>query len=330
MSLIFLFLLGTLGYMFLEDQPAIEALYLTIGALTTVAPFELSHWGRFFTIILLLAGFGLIAATAAYIGSIFMDGNWLELYRRRKVQKELEAFKDHYIICGHGQMGQIVASELSCKGLPLVVIDNDEDAIDHCREAGLHHLRDDAMEEENLLQAGVERAKGLISVVNRDADNVFIVLTARALNPDLFICARASSKGVEKKLFRAGADHVVSPYASAAMRITQNILRPTITDFLELALSGEGVELALEELHIPEDSSFVEQSLMDSNIRDEFDLIVVAIKRADGTRIYNPSSLELVHAGDILIAIGPQGNMDRFYEKVYGQPRYNKKTQYSL
>jgi voltage-gated potassium channel len=186
------------------------------------------------------------------------------------------------------------------------------------------------MEEENLLQAGVERAKGLISVVNRDADNVFIVLTARALNPDLFICARASSKGVEKKLFRAGADHVVSPYASAAMRITQNILRPTITDFLELALSGEGVELALEELHIPEDSSFVEQSLMDSNIRDEFDLIVVAIKRADGTRIYNPSSLELVHAGDILIAIGPQGNMDRFYEKVYGQPRYNKKTQYSL
>ncbi|MFP4532414.1 MAG: TrkA C-terminal domain-containing protein [Desulfobacterales bacterium] len=118
------------------------------------------------------------------------------------------------------------------------------------------------------------------------------------------IFARASSKGVEKKLFRAGANYVVSPYASAALRITQNILRPTITDFLDSTISGKEIELAIEELEIPETATFVGKSMMDANIRNEFDLIIVAIKRADGTRIYNPSSLELIHAGDTLVFVG--------------------------
>lgn len=326
--LVCLFLFGMCGYMVLEGISLVEALYLTIGTLTTVAPFKLTDSGRLFSIFLIISGFGLVAATAAFFGNMLLDGHWIELYRRRKVRKKLQHFTNHYVICGHGEMGQIVASELFQKALPIVVIDNDEEAIMRCKELGIPHLERDAMEEENLIEAGVERAKGLISVVNRDADNVFIVLTARALNPDLFICARASSKGVEKKLFRAGANHVVSPYASAAIRITQNILRPTITDFLELALSGEGIELALEELKIPENAPFVDKTLMDSNIRNDFDLIIVAIKRHDGTRVFNPSSLELIHAGDTLIAIGPQNNIDRFFEKLYRKPRVlqNKKN----
>jgi voltage-gated potassium channel len=205
----------------------------------------------------------------------------------------------------------------------MVVIDSDKKAIDQCKELGAAYLENDAMEEEVLIEAGIERAKGLISVVNRDADNAFVVLTARALNPDLFICARASTKGVEKKLYRAGANHVVSPYASAAIRITQNILRPTVTDFLDSALSGsgDGIELTLEEFAIPESTTFLETSLMDSNIRNDFDLIVVAIKRADGTRIYNPSSLEMIQRGDMLIVVGPQANTNKFYEFLYGKPR---------
>lgn len=323
-SLFCLFLFGMSGYIVVEKATPLEALYLTIGTLTTVAPFELSQGGRLFAIFLIIFGFGLVAATAAFIGNMFLDGNALELYRRKKVRRKLQSFKDHYVICGHGQMGQIVTAELFEKGLPLVVIDNDENAILRCRELGVAHIKRDAMEEENLIEAGVERAKGLISVVNRDADNVFIVLTARALNPDMFICARASSRGVEKKLFRAGANHVVSPYASAAMRITQNILRPTITDFLDTAISGKEIDLVIEELEIPEDAPFVEKSLMTANIRNDFDLIIVAIKRADGTRIYNPSSLELIHARDTLVFIGPQVNMDRFFEKIYEKSRNSK------
>lgn len=319
-----LFLFGMCGYMVVEKRPPLEALYLTIGTLTTVAPFELSDGGRVFAIFLIVFGFGLVAATAALLGNMILDGNTLELYRRRKVRKKLQSFRDHYVICGHGQMGQIVTAELFRAGLPIVVIDNDPEAILHCKKLGVAHLRHDAMEEENLIEVGVERARGLISVVNRDADNVFIVLTARALNPEMFICARASSKGVEKKLFRAGADHVVSPYASAAMRITQNILRPTITDFLDSSISGKEIELAIEELQVPRDAPFAGKSMMDSNIRNDFDLIIVAIKRADGKRIYNPSSLELIHAGDTLIFVGPQTNIDQFFEAVYGKSNSTK------
>lgn len=318
-SLVCLFLFGMCGYMLVEERTPVEAMYLTIGTLTTVAPFELSDGGRIFAILLIISGFGLVAATAALLGNMFLDGNTLELYRRRKVRKKLKNFTDHYVVCGHGQVGQIVTAELLGSGMPLVVIDNDERAILKCKELGVAHLRRDAMEEESLKEAGVERAKGLISVVNRDADNVFIVLTARALNPDMSIFARASSKGVEKKLFRAGANYVVSPYASAALRITQNILRPTITDFLDSTISGKEIELAIEELEIPETATFVGKSMMDANIRNEFDLIIVAIKRADGTRIYNPSSLELIHAGDTLVFVGPQTNIDQFIEKIHGK-----------
>lgn len=322
-SLICLFLFGMTGYMLLENASPVEALYLTLGTLTTVAPFTLSDGGRIFAIFLIVLGFGMVAATAAFLGNMFLDGTWIEDYRRRRVQKILHSFKDHYIVCGHGQVGQIVAAELFRNGLPLVVIDRDKKAIQHCKELGATYIENDAMEEDVLLEAGIERARGLISVVNRDADNVFIVLTGRALNPDLFICARASTKGVEKKLHRAGANHVVSPYASAAIRITQNILRPTVTDFLDSALSGsgDGIELTLEEFEIPETAAFLQKSLMDSNIRNDFDLIVVAIKRADGTRIYNPSSLEMIHAGDMLIVVGPEANTNRFYEFLYEKPR---------
>ncbi len=321
LALACLFLVGMGGYMVLEDMAPLQALYLTIGTLTTVAPFNLSEGGRLFAIILILFGFGLVTATATYMGHMILEGSVIEQHRRRKLHKTLQSFSNHYIICGYGQMGHIIAEELFHKGLSIVVIDKDEEAIQRCKELGIFHLERDAMEEDYLLEAGIERAKGLISVVNRDADNVFIVLTARALNPDLQIFARASSKGVEKKLFRAGADHVVSPYASAAIRITQNVLRPTITDFLELALSGKGIDLELEELEIPEDAPFAGATLMDTNIRNDYDLIIVAIKRADGTRVYNPSSLEPIHPGDTIIAIGPQTNMDRLYKRLYGKDR---------
>jgi len=321
LSLVSLFLFGVSGYTLLEEVAPVEAMFLTIGTLTTVAPFELTGKGQLFAIILILFGFGLIAATAAFVGNMFLDGSWIDDYRRRKVQKDLKNYENHYIICGHGQVGQIVADELHGNSLPIVVIDKDEEALARCRDMDVMCLDMDAMEEENLLEAGLEKAKGLISVVNRDADNVFIVLTARAVNPDLFIYARASSKGVEKKLYRAGANHVVSPYASAAVRITQNIIRPTISDFLGSAFSGngEGIELVLEELKIPDDAPFVNKNLMDSNIRKDFDLIIVAIKRRDGTRIFNPSSLEIMHKGDTLITVGPQLNVDNFLESLSGK-----------
>lgn len=319
LSLVLLFVVGIVGFMLIEQISVIEAMYLTIGTLTTVAPFELHDEGRIFALLLIFVGFGLVASTAAFIGNIFLDANGMELYRRRKVKKKLLQYSDHYIICGHGQMGQIVADELQRNNQPFVVLEKDEHALMRCRELGMTYLEQDATEEEALLEAGVERARAVISLVNRDADNVFIVVTARALNPNVFISARANTKGVEPKLYHAGANHVVSPYASAAVRIIQNILRPTITDFLDTAITKEGgIQLQLEELVIPEDAPFVNSTLMDSNIGNDFDLIIVAIKRHDGSRVFNPSSLEPIHAGDTLIAIGPQNNLNKLMQQLYG------------
>jgi voltage-gated potassium channel len=320
-ALFCLLLLGTGGYMVLEDVEPLRALYMTVVALTTVAGTTLSERGQLFTIFLVLLGFGLVAAAGACVGNLLLEGNWIQLYKWRKVRKMLQGLRDHYIVCGHGQMGQLVVEELTRHEFSVVVLDNSESALLRCKELGIPHLHCDAMEEENLEAAGVERAKGLISVVDRDADNVFIVLTARSLNPDLFICARAGSKGVEKKLLRAGVDKVVSPYASAAIRITQKVLRPGITDFLDLALSGEGFELEMEELQIPEGAPIADQTLIDSRIRNDFDIIIITLLRPNGTRIYNPSPEETLHCGDTLIAVGPRANMDRFYEHLYGTGR---------
>lgn len=312
---------GTLGYMITQGFRPIDALFMTVITLTTVGYGEvrpLDDTGRLFTIVLIMMGAGFVAYNLAYFTQLLLDGDLLELYRRRRVRKKLEQLNDHYIVCGYGQMGQVVARELLKHDIPLVVIENDENAIIRLQEKAILHLAGDATEEENLLAVGVDRAKGLVSVVAKDTDNVFIVLTARDLNKDLFICVRASTPGTEKRLLKAGADRVVSPYASSALRIAHQILRPTVTDFMELALSGEGMELSMEELQLPAGADLVGKELMNSGIRSDYDLIIVAIKRNDGEMIYNPSPKEMLQAGDTLVAIGPQANLKRFGSRLYG------------
>ena len=310
---------GTVGYMVLEGISPLRALYMAIGTLTTISPFHLSSKGQVLSIFLLFAGFGLVAAFAGYMGNLMLDGRWIEMYRSRQMQKVLKDFSDHYIVCGNGQVGKRVVRELQRSQKPVVVIDNDSEVLRRCRDIGVPHLDMDAMEEDTLIAAGVERAKGLVAVVNRDADNVYIVLTARSLNPELFIYARASSKGVEGKLVRAGANRVVSPYASAAMRITQNILRPSVNDFLEKALSTDGMELELEELLVPGETD--SEPMDTESIKKWFDVIVVALMRPDNTWIYNPSPAVPIQVQDTIIAIGPKKNIDRFFQYLYGAPR---------
>lgn len=310
---------GVFGYMHLCDYTFLEALYMTVITLTTVGYTEvrpLDPTGRIFTIFLIASGVSLVAYHIAYLGQMLMEGSIVEVYRRRRVKKQLQRITDHYIICGYGQMGKFIVDQLLRHDVPMVVIEVDETAAARLQELGVPHLIGDAKEEENLYAAGILQAKGLVAVVHSDTDNVFIVLTARDINRNLFICARASSPGTEKRLLKAGADRVVSPYASGALRIAQNILRPTVTDFLELALSGEGMELSMEEMVIPTASDLAGKDLMHSGIRSDFNLIIVAIKRQDGVMIYNPSPREKLHVGDTLIAIGPRNNLDRFAEKL--------------
>lgn len=312
---------GVSGYMWIEGYSYLESLYMTIITLSTVGFGEvrpLDDSGRVFTIVLILMGAVFVAYNLAYFSQLFLDGNLAELYRRRKLRKQLDQLKDHYIVCGYGQMGQIIVDELLRYKIPAVVIDNNENLLLKTRERGILQLSGDATEEENLLAAGVLRAKGLVSVVNKDTDNVFIVLTARDLNKNLMIFARAGTPGTEKRLVKAGADRVVSPFAIGAIRIAHNIVRPTVTDLLELALSAEGLELSMEEITLPDGAELSGVELMNSGIRGRYNLIIVAIKRRDGSMIYNPAPQEVLEAGDILVALGPQENLTRFGSDLYG------------
>ncbi len=313
---------GTLGYIFVSGFPPLDALYMTIITLTTVGFGEirpLNEDGRIFTMVLILAGAGLIAYNIMYFSQLLMDAHWLTLYRRKKVKKMLKEICNHYIVCGYGQMGRIIAEELVKHGIAVLVIEQQQASDVVLEELGVPHLVGDATEESCLLDAGIERASGLIACVQKDTDNVFIVLTARDLNHDLYICARAGTPGTEKRLVKAGADRVVSPYAVGALRIAQNILRPNVTDFIDLALSGSGVELSLEEIFLPEDATIIGKDLASSRIRTDFNLIVVAIKRADGAMVYNPNPRERLMAGDLLLIVGPRRNLDDFTQRLYGK-----------
>lgn len=318
---LFLITMSTFAYMAVERFSFLEALYMTVITLSTVGFGEvrpLDDNGRFITMGIILMGAGFVAFNLAYVSQFFLDVKLWDLYRRRKLRKQLDRLSNHYIVCGYGQMGQIIVGELSKYGIPVVVIDSDESLLIKTREQGVLLLPEDAMAEENLLAAGVARAKGLVSVVNRDTDNVFIVLTARDLNKDLWIFARAGTPDTEKRLVKAGANRVVSPFAIGALKIAHNIVRPTVTDFLELAMSSEGLELSMEEITLPEDAELVGKALMNSNIRGAYNLIVVAIKRTDGQMVYNPAPTEILYARDTLVALGPQENLDRFSSDIYG------------
>jgi len=320
--LVCLVVFGTVGYMVVEDFSLLDALYMTIITLATVGYGEvhpLGPDGRIFTIVLILMGAGFVAYNLAYFTRLLMDGDLLEIYRRRKLSKKVKRLEGHYIVCGYGQMGQIIVQQLLDHEVPVIVVDNAEHVVSRLREKEVVHIDGDATEEEHLIAAGIHQARGLVAVVNRDTDNVFIVLTARDLNKDLFICARASTSGTEKRLLKAGADRVVSPYASGALRIAHNILRPTVTDFMELALSGVGMELSMEEFSIPEGSELVGKELIHSGIRHDYNLIIVAIKRLAGTMVYNPAPHEALQTGDILVAIGPRDNLEKFALKLYGR-----------
>ncbi|MGP8196983.1 MAG: potassium channel family protein [Syntrophobacteraceae bacterium] len=312
---------GTAGYMLLQDYSFVEALYMTVLTLSTVGFTEvhpLDTNGRIFTIILILMGVSFVAFSLAYFSQILLDGNLLATYRRRRLKKKLDQMENHYIVCGYGEMGQIIVGELFKHNVPVVIIEPDESALSRLREKNLLHLSGDATDEGNLISAGIHRAKGLVSVVTRDSENVFIVLTARDLNKELLIFARAGSAGTGKRLLKAGANRVVAPYAIGAARIAHNILRPTVTDFIELALSGEGMELGMEEIRIPENSKLVGMELMASGIRNNYDLIVMAIKRTEGKMVFNPPPQELFHDGDTLVVIGAVGNLSRFGRELYG------------
>lgn len=310
---------GTAGYMFIEGWSFLDSLYMTIITLASVGYKEihdLSGAGRIFTIILITGGVGTVAYALSAGAKIVLEGELEEIFGRKRLEKRMRELKDHYIICGYGRMGRIICRELRDRGIPLVVIEKNADV------AGIKTdtlvLEGDATRDEILKEAGIDKARGLISVLPTDAENLFVVLSARELNPGLFIVARAGEEGSEQKLLRAGADKVVSPYHIGGMRIAHTVLKPAVVDFIEFATNSGNIDLQMEEITIQEGSRFVGLTLDECGFGRELGIIVVAIKRPTGEMTFNPTFRSVVRSGDTMIALGEISKLKILEDMAYG------------
>ncbi|MGA2192766.1 MAG: potassium channel protein [Nitrospirota bacterium] len=313
---------GTVGYSALEGWNLLDSLFMTVITLTTIGYGEvhrLDNTGKVFTLVLILFGVGTVAFAVRNATRLMLEGELSGIFGRKKLEQKISQLNDHYIVCGFGRMGRLICRELAKKPVPYLVIERDISTVSEADRDNNLIIQGDADKDETLLRAGIKRAKGLIAVVSTDADNLYIVLTARGLNQDLYIVARAGEDGSEKKLIRAGASKVISPYLIGADRMAQAVLRPAVVDFLEFATQSENLDLKLEEISIGPESSMAGLAINQSGIRQDLGIIIVAIKRADGKMEFNPSPTSVLHGGDRLIALGQPEQMKVLEEITLGK-----------
>jgi voltage-gated potassium channel len=305
---------GTAGYRVLERWDFLDSLYMTIITLTTVGfkeVHDLSDNGKMFTIALIVGGVGTMLYVLRIGAQLVLEGELQEIYGRKRLEKKLKELRDHYIVCGYGRMGKIIVRELRHEDLDFIVIEKNHTALG---EEDLLIIEGDATKDDLLKKAGIEKAKCLISVLPTDAENLYVVLSARGLNPDLMIVARAGEEGSEQKLLRAGADRAVSPYYIGGLRIAHTVLKPAVVDFIEFATKSGNIDLQIKEINIREGSELVGQTLDQSGIGRDLGIIVVAIKQPGGEMKFNPTFRTAMEAGNTLIAVGEASKLKKLEE----------------
>lgn len=296
---------GTAGFIVIEGWSFLDSIYMTIITLSTVGYKEvhdLSTHGKIFIMFLIIGGVGTVFYALSIWAKLLLEGELQELFGRKRLEKKIKDLHGHYIICGYGRMGEIICREIKEKGEKFVIVERDSGRL--TRREDLLVLVGDATQDEVLKEAGIEKAKGLISVLSTDAENLFVVLSARGLNSDLFIVVRAGEEGSEKKLLRAGADRVISPYRIGGLRIAHTVLKPAVVDFIEFATKSGNIDLQMEEVTISEGARLEGCTLDKCGIGKDLGIIIVAIKRSSGEMKFNPTSHTTIRAGDILIALG--------------------------
>jgi voltage-gated potassium channel len=276
----------------------------------------LSGAGQAFTLLLIVLGVGTAFYTATLLATAIVEGGLHRRFERRRIERMLEDIRDHFILCGYGRIGSMIADELVQQKVPFVIIERSPERVQQVLQRGWLAVAADASREEVLERVGIHRARGLIAAVGTDAENVYTVLTARVVRPDLFIVARVESDDAEPKLRRAGADRVISPYHIGAAHMAQTALRPAVVDFMQLATSSGHLDLSMEQVGIQEGSSLVGQTIVDAGIRQKYGVIVVAIRRADGSMDFNPSPESVIRAGDELVVLGRPQSVKALGERV--------------
>jgi len=305
-ALVALMLIGVVGFHYIEHWTWFEGFYMVLTTITTIGYGELhplSPAGRVFNTFIIITGVGLVLLLTGGAAQALLEFELQSVFGRRRMEREINRLSGHYIICGAGRVGRSVARELARKPIPFLVIDTDEHKLKRYADAGWLTLQGDATHESVLRQARVEHAKGLVAATTTDAINIYVILTARELNPKLKIIARASEESAEKHLITAGADSVVSPYNFAGYRIAQTFMRPHVVDFFDTAMNQQRT-LEIEEIQVQPGSAISDKTLEASRLRQESGVIVLAIKGEGSAMRFNPAPNDVIHTGDHLIAMG--------------------------
>jgi voltage-gated potassium channel len=313
--------IGIVGYMAIEEWSLADAFYMTMITVTTVGYREvhaMSRAGEIWTVVVLLSGVATLFYTASTLMALVVEGGLHSHFAQWRFNRMIEELKGHFILCGYGRIGSIIADEFRKQRVPYVVVDKDPARVHEIIEGGGLAVAADASREDVLVRVGIHRARGLIAAVSTDAENVYTVLSARVLRPDLFIIARVESEDAETKLRRAGADRVISPYHLGGIQMAATALRPAVVDFMRLATTSDRLDLAAEQVEVGADAPFVGKSLREANLRQAFGVIVVAINRADGQMQFNPSPEDILRAGDQLVLLGATTQLKALEEAAKG------------
>jgi voltage-gated potassium channel len=303
---------GTVGFALIDHFPVFDAFYMTLITMTTVGYSEihpLSHAGRVFNSFLIIFGVTTIFIAIGAMTQTIIELEFGDVIGKRRNKRMIDKLKDHFIICGFGRVGRGAASELQHSGVPFVVVDIDPERAERAMTQGMLAVAADSTRDDTLREVGIERARGLVAALATDADNLFVLLSAKGLNPGIYVAARAAEEGAEGKMRRAGADAVFAPYSITGHRLAQSLLRPHVVQFLDFTTKEIGEEIAIEQVQVAVSSEMVSRTIKDMQLRKEVGVIVMAIRKADGSMMFNPPAETAVEGGDFLIVMGRPENL---------------------
>jgi len=311
---------GTVGFMSIEHYPVFDAFYMTLTTVTTVGYAEirgLSHAGRVFNSFLIMVGVTTIFLAVGAMTQTLIELELNQFFGKRRVRSMIDKLEGHIILCGFGRVGRGAAEELRKAGTPFVVIDNSDERVERAIRAGMLAVLADASRDETLRDVGIERAKGLIATLASDADNLFVILSAKTLNPNLQLSVRIAEESSEQKMRRAGADFVFAPYNTTGHRMARAMLKPHVLEFLDFT-EQQGVDVEIEQVLVTDQSSFAGRTLADVDVEYKSSVVILAIRKANGKMQFNPSSEEKMSPGDHLIAMGDASNLQKLGALLMG------------
>lgn len=317
----FVLTLGTVGYALIEGWSWFDSLYMTVITMATVGFGEIhpmSTAGRVLTMILIFLGASVfVFATTAAAQAIFRR-QFFDFFTERKMNQQINELTRHVVVCGFGRMSRAMVKEFMENNTPVVLIDSNPEQIESAREMGILAVHGDASDEESLLKANIKTAQCLVTLIPKDSENLYVVMAARELVPDLYIVCRSEDETADKRLLRAGANRIISPYRVGGQKIARAVLKPFVFELMELATQSSEGALQIEEIRIPRTSPMCGKSLREIDIRKDTNIIILSLVKSDGSIVFNPNADERFEAASTLVTLGSKDDLTRFEGMVFG------------